>query len=139
MRAIETGSLKFLRNKAGLLEMVRELRKRQLIRRELSSAGAYLAIHRTVQWNTLLYLSKNYEHCWEVFQQAFRLVRDMLPAESPFIVSSAEKFPPLQEYGPHILSLRLNWLWSDPPVELPVNFAQVLFYMGTDRHLHVAC
>ena len=55
----------------------------------------------------------------------------MLPAESPFIIPSAEKFPPLQEYGPHIVSLRLHCLWPDPPVELPVNFAQVLSDTGT--------
>lgn len=55
----------------------------------------------------------------------------MLPAKSPFIVPSAEKSRKLQVYGPHILSLRAHCLWPDPPVQLPVNFAQVLSDMGT--------
>ncbi len=129
--AIETRSLGFLRSKADLLEMIRELCRRQLIRRDVSGAEPYLATHRTVQWNVLLYLSRDYVHRWEVFQQAFRLVRDVLPAGSPFIVPSSEKWPRFKKYGPHILSLRAHCLWPDPPIELPVNFAQVLSDMGT--------
>ncbi len=130
-KAIETRSLDFLRKKADLLEIIRELRRRQLIRREVSGTEPYLAIHRTVQWNVLLFLSKDYTHGWEVFQQAFRLVKDVLPEDSPFIVPSPDKWPKFQKYGPHILSLRSHCLWPDPPIELPVNFAQVLSDMGT--------
>lgn len=129
--AVEKKSLGFLNSNADFLEMVRELRRRQLIRRDVSGSESYLATHRTVQWNVLLYLSKDYRHRWEVFQQAFRLVRDVLPADSPFIVPSSDKWPKFQKYGPHILSLRTHCLWPDPPIELPVNFAQVLSDMGT--------
>lgn len=84
--AVKKGSLKFLHNKADLLEIIRELRKRHLIRREASTSDPYIAIHRTVQWNVLLFLSKNYQHRWEVFQQAFILVKDALPDDSPFVL-----------------------------------------------------
>ena len=130
-RAIETHSLDFLRNKADLIDLIRELRRRQLIRRDYSGTEPYLATHRTVQWNVLLYLSKDYVHRWEVFQRAFRLVRNVLPDDSPFIVPSSDKWPKFQKYGPHILSLRSHCLWPDPPIELPVDFAQVLSDMGT--------
>ncbi len=130
-KAIETRSLDFLRKKADLLEIIRELRRRQLIRRGVSGTEPHLAIHRTVQWNVLLFLSKDTTHRWEVFQQAFRLVKDVLPEDSPFIVPSADKWPKFQKYGPHVLSLRSHCLWPDPPIELPINFAQVLSNMGT--------
>ncbi len=130
-KAIERHSLGFLQSKADLLEVIRQLRRRQLVRRDISGTEPYLATHRVVQWNVLLYLSKDYKHRWEVFQQAFRLVRDVLPADSPFIVPSSDKWPKFQRYGPHTLSLRSHCLWPDPPIELPVNFAQVLSDMGT--------
>lgn len=129
--AVQRGSLKFLHTKADLVEIIRELRKRQLIRREASTSDPYIATHRTVQWNVLLFLSKNYQHRWEVFQQAFRLVKDALPEDSPFVLPSPDKWPKFQKYGPHILSLRSHCLWPDPPIELPVNFAEVLSDMGT--------
>ena len=129
--AIGTRSLGFLRNEAHLLEIIRELEKRQLIRRDVSRGEPYLAMHRTVQWNVLVHLSKDVVHRWDVFQQAFRLVRGVLPAKSLFIVPSSDTWPRLQKYGPHILSLRAHCLWPDPPIELPVNFAQVLSDMGT--------
>ncbi|KAG8533100.1 uncharacterized protein KY384_001883 [Bacidia gigantensis] len=129
--AVGKDSLKFVHNKADLLEIIRELRKRQLIRREASVSEPYIATHRTVQWNVLLFLSKDYTHRWEVFQQAFRLVKNVLPDDSPFVVPSPDKWPKFQKYGPHILSLRSHCLWPDPPIELPVNFAEVLSDMGT--------
>ena len=121
----------FLHNEAGLLELVHELERRQLVQRDVSGAEPYLATHRTVQWNILLQLSRDFVHRWEVFQQAFRLVRDVLPADSPFIVPSSDTWPRFQKYGAHILSQRAHCLWPDPPIELPINFAQVLSDMGT--------
>ena len=129
--AIEKRSFGFLHKEADLLEIIHELQRRQLIRRDVSGAEPHLATHRTVQWNVLLHLSKDFVHRWEVFQQAFRLVRDVLPADSPFIVPSSDTWPTLQKYGAYILSLRAHCLWPDPPIELPVNFAQVLSDMGT--------
>ena len=129
--AIEKGSLGFLRNKAGLLELVHELEQRQLIRRDVSGSEPYLATHRTVQRNVLLYPSSDPAQRRNVFQQALRLVRDVLPTDSPFIVPSSEEWPGFQKYGPYILSLRAHSLWPDPSIELPVNFAQVLSDMGT--------
>ena len=129
--AIGTRSLGFLRNEADLLEITRELERRQLIRRNISGAEPYLATHRTVQWNVLVRLNKDVVHRWDVFQQAFTLVRGVLPGKSPFIVPSSDTWPRFQKYGAHILSLRTHCFWPDPPIELPVNFAQVLSDMGT--------
>ena len=129
--AIERRSLGFLRNEADRLEMLRGLGRRQLIRRHDSGAEPYLATHRMVQWNVLLHLSRNSVHRWEVFQQAFRLVQDVLPTESPFIVPLSDTWPRFQKYGAYVLSLRAHCLWPDPPIELPVDFAQVLSDMGT--------
>ena len=130
-RAIETESLSFLKTKIDLIETIRELQRRQLIQHDVSGSDSYLTVHRTVQWNTLLHLSKNYEQRWKVFQHSFRIVRDMLPAELPFLLPSADEWPRLQAYGPHILSLRTHCLWPDPPIELPANFAEILSDMGT--------
>lgn len=135
--AMERRSLRWLDSETDLLELVheldlvRELEKRQLIRRDVSGAEPYLVMHRTVQWTVLVQLSRDVPHRWAVFQQAFNLVRDVLPAESPFITPSSDTWPSYQKYGAHILSLRAHCLWPNPPVELPVNFAQVLSDMGT--------
>ena len=128
LTAIEKGSLGF---EADLLELVHELEQQQLIRLDVSGAEPYLATHRTVQRNVLLYLSGDPAQRRNVFHQALRLVRDVLPADSTFIVPSSEEWPEFQKYGPHILSLRAHSLWPDPSIELPVNFAQVLSDMGT--------
>ena len=128
---IRTGSLSFSRNDADLLDIIRELKRRQLIRRDVSHAEPYLTTHRTVQWNVLVHLSKDVMHQWDVFQQAFRIVRGVLPAKSPFIAPSSNTWLTFQKYGAHILSLRAHCLWPHPPIELPVNFAQVLSDMGT--------
>ena len=129
--AIEKRSLGFLNNEADLLELVHDLEQCELIRRDVSGTEPYLGTHRTVQWNVLLYLSRDTAQRWDVFQQALRLVRDVLPAEPPLIVPSSDTWPRFQKYGAHILSLRAHCLWPDPSVEFPVNFAQVLSDMGT--------
>ena len=129
--AIETRALGFLRNEADLMDMIPELERRQLIRRDVSDAEPYIATHRTVQWSILVHLSKNVVHRWDVFQQAFRLVQGVLPAKSAFIVPSSGTWPRSHKYGAHMLSLRAHCLWPDPPIELPVNFAQVLSDMDT--------
>ena len=96
MTAIEKRALDFLHNEAGVIELFHELERRQLVRRRVSGAEPYLATHRTVQWNVLLQLSRDSLHRWKVFQQAFRPVRDVLPAVSPFIVPSLDTWPRFQ-------------------------------------------
>ncbi len=66
--AIEKRSLGFIHDEADLLEIVHELQRRQLIRRDVSGAEPYLATHRTVQWDVLLQLSRDSVHRWKVFQ-----------------------------------------------------------------------
>ena len=129
--ARKLGSLDFLHGKADLNELFHELQGRQFIQREASGPDSYITIHRTLQWNVLLFLSKDHTRRWEVFQQAFTLIKEVLPKNSPFIVPSPEKWSKFQKYGPHILSLRAHCLWPDPPIELPVNFARILSDFGT--------
>ena len=130
-KAIEIGLIESLHSETDLGEMLHELQGRQLIQTEVFGPDAFITIHRTLQWNILLFLSKDHARRWEVFQQAFRLIKENLPQESPFIIPSLDKWPKFQEYEPHILSLREHCLWPDPPVELPLNFAKVLSDIGT--------
>ena len=129
--AIGKRPLGFLHNEGNLLKLIRELERRQLVRWDVSGAEPYLATQRTVQWNVLIRLSSDPLFHWDVFEQAFRLVRDVLPTESPFIIPSSDTWPRYQKYGAHILTLRAHCLWPDPPVDLPVEFAQVLADMST--------
>ena len=129
--AIGKRTLGFLHNEGNLLKLIRELERRQLVRWDVSGAEPYLATQRTVQWNVMIRLSRDPLIRWDVFEQAFRLVRDVLPTESPFIIPSSDTWPRYQKYGAHILTLRAHCLWPDPPVDLPVEFAQVLADMST--------
>ena len=130
--AIGIHSLGFLRHATELVDTESELVQRQLIRRDMSRTfETCIAIHRTVQWNVLVHLSRNVAHRWTVFQQAFKLVQGVLPVKSSFIVPSSDTWSRYQKYGVHILSLRAHCLWPDPPLELPVEFAQVLADMST--------
>ena len=67
-------ALGFLYNEGDLRKLFRELERRQLIRRDFSTTETCLAIHRTVQRNVLVHLSRDVARRWAVFQQAFKLV-----------------------------------------------------------------
>ena len=58
-KAIEMKLVPWLNSSHDLLDRLRELRQRQLIRRNTSGAEPFLTIHRTVQWAVLLRLSED--------------------------------------------------------------------------------
>lgn len=107
-----------------------DLGNRQLIRRETVSNKWHISIHRTVQWNLLVELSKTPEKRWNVFKQAFALVRAILPKPSPLSIPESEMWPPYAKYGKQVFGLRTHCLWPEPSVKLPMDFAQILNDMG---------
>ncbi|KAL8897522.1 MAG: hypothetical protein Q9207_007174 [Kuettlingeria erythrocarpa] len=122
----------FLSSKADVLEMIRVLRRRQLIKRETSgSEEACLSIHRSLQRSITVDLTRACDHRWRVYNQAFLLLRRGMPMSSPIQDPEPEKWPQFQRYTPQILSLRTHCLWPEPPVEFPVDFAHILSDMGT--------
>lgn len=50
---------------------------------------------------------------------------------SPLDIPEPEKWPKFELYVPQVLNVRTHCLWPDPPVELPVDFAQVLSDLAT--------
>lgn len=50
---------------------------------------------------------------------------------SPLDIPEPEKWPQFQKYVPQVLNLRTHCLWPEPPVELPVGFAEVLSDLAT--------
>ncbi|KAL9036049.1 MAG: hypothetical protein Q9180_004523 [Flavoplaca navasiana] len=123
---------KFARTEDELTEHIRVLRRRQLVKREVSSKKVqYLTIHRSVQWNILLHLSKDKDDRWNAFNQALTLLRKGMPMTSPLDIPEPEKWPKFELYVPQVLNVRTHCLWPDPPVELPVDFAQILSDLAT--------
>lgn len=129
-KAIEDSQLNMIKDKADLVECYFELRNRQMIQRDGNDTEQYISIHRAVQWNVLLHLSKDYDYRWQCFIQAFNIVKAMLPNVDPKIVPEPEIWPPYARHGRQILELRSHCLWPDPPVQLPLSFAQILADMG---------
>jgi hypothetical protein len=133
LHAVEDGNFGCIRSKSELTECYFELRSRQLIvlKRDSSSKHKYVSVHRMVQWNVLLELSKYPSRRWESFSRAFKIVRAMLPSVNPKAVPEPDIWPLYIEHGRQILELRKHCLWPKPPIELPVEFAKVLSEMGT--------
>ncbi|KAK4550294.1 hypothetical protein LTR36_003261 [Oleoguttula mirabilis] len=130
-KAIEDNRFKCIHSKNDLLDCYFELRSRQLIRRDTSSEDSYISIHRVVQWNVLLDLSVDHNKRSECFNQAFDIVRAMLPKVDPKVVPEPHIWPPYARHGRQILELRSHCLWPEPPIELPLSFAYILSEMGT--------
>lgn len=130
-KAIENKRFEHITSKHDLVDCYFELRSRQLIKRDASNSDPYINIHRGVQWNVLLDLSHDTEKRWECFQQAFGIVKAMLPDVSPLQIPEGNIWPSYSRHGRQILELRTHCLWPDPPVALPLKFAQILSDMGT--------
>ena len=113
------------------MEMIRNLRARQLVKRDTSASEPFLSMHRTLQWSILHGLSKDREQRWRIFRQALALLRRGAPEVSKLQEPEADKWPQFEKYAPQVLSLRTHCLWPEPPVEFPVDFAEVLSNMGT--------
>lgn len=113
------------------MEMIRNLRTRQLVKRDTSESDPFLSMHRTLQWSILHSLSKDSDLRWEFFRQALALLQRGVPEVSRLQEPEAEKWPQFEKYAPQVLSLRTHCLWPEPAVEFPVDFAEVLSNMGT--------
>ena len=113
------------------IEIIRTLRCRQLIRRDTSGSSPYISIHRTVQWNVLFDLSKDYQHRWHVFSQALNLLRRGMPQVSAIDNPESDLWADFEKYVPQVLSVRTHCLWPEPPVELPQDFAQIMSDLAT--------
>jgi hypothetical protein len=117
---------------ARLIESVRTLRRRQLVTREYDSEiGHYLTIHRTVQWNVLLDLSRDRDHRWQCFRDTMVLLRRGCPMVSPLDIPEPEKWPEFERYAPQVLNVRTHCLWPEPPIELPTDFGEILTDLAT--------
>jgi tetratricopeptide (TPR) repeat protein len=130
-QAIKNKRFNLINSKNDLIACYFELRSRQLIRRDTSGKTSYVSMHRVVQWNVLLDLSADYNKRWGCFQEAFDIVKAMLPKTDPKAVPEPEIWPPYAKHGRQILELRTHCLWPEPPVELPMDFARILAEMGT--------
>lgn len=63
--------------------------------------------------------------------QAFELVKLSLPVVSSIDNPEPGAWTEFQKYVPHILTLRAHCVWPEPPMELTMDFAQVLSDMAT--------
>ena len=127
VEAIKANAVTFPKDEDDMVNSIIELHRRQLIRYDVTSGEPCYTIHRAIQWNTLLYLSKDSRHRWQALQQSFSIIYNMLAKNeySPVPSLPTMNWPILQQCGLHILSLKAHCLWANPPVELPVNFAEV--------------
>ncbi|KIX07637.1 uncharacterized protein Z518_02290 [Rhinocladiella mackenziei CBS 650.93] len=97
--------LDFLGDSERYIEMVRELRHRHLIKREVSASGERtLSLHRSLQWSILHRLLENPPHRTKVFHQAFTLIRQIIPydPEAPSTLR-ASMYPFYETMVPQVL------------------------------------
>lgn len=107
------------------------LERRRLVQHDTSGRVPFLTIHRTVQWNVLLHLSREPAKRWKVVQDTLDLLQSKLPDVSPTDNPEPELWDDFAKYVPQVVSVRAHCLWPDPPVELPVEFAHILSDMAT--------
>jgi hypothetical protein len=99
--------------------------------RDSTGSSPYLTIHRTVQWAILHDLSRDPNRRHEVYEQAFSLVERAMPKVSSIDNPEPEVWGEFQKYVPQIINIRAHCLWPEPPMELSLEFAQVLSDMAT--------
>ena len=110
--------------------MTRDLTLRQLIKREGSSEGHFLSIHRSLQLCILDGLSSLEATRKAAFRQAFALIYPQLPLPSKIEISEPKAFDRYAKYVPQVISLRTHSLWPLPPLKLSLEFAQVMANIG---------
>ena len=110
-----------------------DLGERQLIKRVQSEEGMILEIHRSLQLNLLLGMTKelNSAKRLAVFHEVTGMLQSVLPAASRLQQNEKETWPFFEKYGSQILSLRRNSQWPDPPISLEFSFAKMLSNIGT--------
>lgn len=124
------------------LEIVADLRDRQLVKRERSGEKAMLTIHRSVQLGILNKLDQQFEERYAAFDCALRAIRRVVPRPSILIQAEPEKWSQMEPHLPQLLSLRRAFARSHPRISGTFEFAQVLFDVGMnmwDRGLTREC
>ena len=91
----------------------------------------YLAIHRSLQWSILHQLHSNQEHRSLVFNQAFLLLRGLIPEKAPLDLFTYQASPAFQKYLPQVLGLFDSAREPLPPMGETVEFAALLSQAGT--------
>ncbi|KAI0965360.1 hypothetical protein F4678DRAFT_485319 [Xylaria arbuscula] len=125
-------SLEFLNDPSNFMFVIKDLRMRQLVKRERSGSNSFhLSIHRTTQLCILNTISEDVHHRKRVFDQAFNAVKQQLPEPSRIRAPQPEASGRYQTYIPHILSVHGHSVWPEPPVDLPVDFAKTIAECGT--------
>lgn len=113
--------------------MTTELIKRRLISTKFQDGQEILSIHRLLQCKILQELDRDTQKRWEVFSQAFTLVRKRFPRPSPIQVPDPSKWNACKECLQHVLSLRrifVDCLAKSPPIIGSLEFSQLLYDAG---------
>jgi tetratricopeptide (TPR) repeat protein len=113
--------------------MTQELVRRRLITTKIQSGQEILGVHRLLQCKILQELDRDPKRRYEVFLQAFTLVRKRFPRPSPIQVPDPSNWDRCKESLQHILSLRrifVDCLSKTPPIPDSVEFSQLLYDAG---------
>lgn len=78
-----------------------------------------------------LHLSRDRREWWNAFQRELTFFRQGMPTTSPLDIPKPDKWLRFQKFVAQVLNLRMQCLWPDPHVELPVDFAEALSDLGT--------
>lgn len=118
---------------SSLMEIARELRYRQLVKREETAIGErYLSMHRSLQWSILHFIAQDPPRRKFVFDQAFTLIRQIVPYD-PDAPSTcpASLYPLFEVMVPQVLSLHQHVNEPPPPLDRTLEFATLLRDIGT--------
>ncbi|KAI0901758.1 hypothetical protein F4806DRAFT_490232 [Annulohypoxylon nitens] len=124
-------ALPFLTSAPKFSDTIGSLRNRQLVDRDTSGSLQFLRIHRTVQMAVLHDLSSRPDLRRQSCDMAFALVQEVLPKVSSIDNPEPGAWTEFRKYAPHILTIRAHCVWPEPPIELSLDFAQVLSDMST--------
>lgn len=104
-----------------------------MIKRAQSSEGTLLEIHRSLQLNLLLDMTKEPHPSkrQEIYEEVLSMLGSILPAASRLQQNEKDIWPSFNKYVPQVLSLYHNSQWPDPPIDLDFRFAKILSNIGT--------
>ena len=115
----------------SFIDIINQLSKRALVTLHSNVNGnSYLAIHRSLQWSILHQLHSNQEHRSVVFNQAFQLLRGLIPEKAHLDLFTYEASPAFKKYLPQVLGLFDSAQEPLPPMGETVEFAALLSQAG---------
>ncbi|MCJ1281119.1 hypothetical protein MMC26_000437 [Xylographa opegraphella] len=113
--------------KQRLFERIRSsLCRRQLVQRDTSTPHASLSLHRSLQLNLRIGLSKDILKRQEIFDQAVMLVRTAFPRQSSVMSPDNRNWDRYEIYQPHVLSLQAVLQQSQPALRVSTVLASLL-------------